>query len=87
MSSIPEGVSLSTLGRAVFRVLQAYTAFPWPVLSTQCKRASVDPSTLGRDDLARIIPALASGVARFTTPLNEPLVQRDLRALLERDPG
>jgi hypothetical protein len=52
------------------------------VLSTQCKRAGIDPSALTRDQLDQLIPALAAGVARFTTPLNDPLVQRDLRALL-----
>lgn len=82
MSGVPDGIQLNELGQAVFRVLQGFTVFPWPVLSTQCKRAGIDPSALTRDQLDQLIPALAAGVARFTTPLNDPLVQRDLRALL-----
>ena len=82
MIGVPDGIQLNELGQAVFRVLQGYTVFPWPVLSTQCKRAGVDPSTLTHDQLDQLIPALAASVARFTTPLNDPLVQRDLQALL-----
>lgn len=82
MSELPAGVQLNPLGILVFRVLQSYTVFPWPVLSTQCKRLGIEPSTMTAAQLTALVPALAAGVARFTTPLNEPLVRQDLEALL-----
>lgn len=78
----PPGVSLVPLSREVFQVLARHTAFPWPVLSTQCKRQGVDPGALTAADLRGLIPHLASGVARFTSPDRGEQVRVELLALL-----
>ena len=59
---LPAHVRLTPLAEQVFAVLERYTAFPWPVLSTQCKRANVDPAALGPDGLRQFIPLLEAGV-------------------------
>jgi hypothetical protein len=81
LTGVPVGVVLSPLAREVFRVLQGHTAFPWPVLSTQCKRHNLDLATFSPADLILVIPHLASGVGRFTSPAHEAAVRRDLQAL------
>lgn len=81
LNGVPPDVQLNELARAVFEVMQRYTAFPWPIFSTQCKRAGVEPGTLTPAELTKIIPALGAGVARFTTPAQEALVRRELQKL------
>lgn len=64
----PAGVELGALSQRVFEILAEFTAFPWPVLHAQAVRVGVDARNLMRDDLVRLGPKLAEGVARFTTP-------------------
>ena len=80
-SALPPGVSLSHLSEQVFEVLARYTTFPWPVLSTQCKRLGLDPAFLTSADLRRLIPLLTAGVARFTSPLKGEQARRELENL------
>ena len=72
--------------RSVFEILSRYTAFPWPVLSAQCKRVDCNPETLGLGELRGLITALSSSVGRFTSPEKEQAVRGELEALLLR-PG
>jgi hypothetical protein len=78
---LPEGVELNELARAVFVVIAQYTAFPWPVLSTQSKRLGVDLATLTRAQLAQMVPLIAASVGRFTSPATQEAVRRDLAKL------
>jgi hypothetical protein len=82
LTGVPEGVTLSPLARDVFLVLQEHTAFPWPVLSAQCKRLGFDVATLSPPDLVAVLPLLAVGVGRFTSPAHEAAVRAGLQALL-----
>lgn len=84
MNGVPANVALNPLAAAVFEVLEQYTVFPWPVLSTQCKRLALDPANLSVADLERLAPLLAQGVARFTTPAHESAVKSKLAALVAR---
>lgn len=65
---------LSPLSRQVFEVVARYTAFTWPILTAQCRRAGLDPMQLDKDGLLRIIPFIAEGVGAFTTPEKASLV-------------
>ncbi len=76
----PRGVELNPLSQHVFGLLREFTAFPWPLLHTQAKRAGCDPANLGRPALKRIIEPLARGVARF----NSPEAGREVQLALER---
>ncbi len=76
----PEG--LGPLARSVFDVIARYTAFPWPILSAQCKRAGVDAMNLDGEGLAKIIPLVAQGVGLFTTPEKATLVRAELTRLV-----
>lgn len=80
-SKLPSGVALGPLSRAVFEVLAGYTAFPWPVLSAQCKRVGRAAEDISAADLRVLIPALATSVGRFTSPEKESAVRRELLAL------
>ena len=82
-SKIPAGVSLSPLAHEVFKVLERYTAFPWPILAAQCKRAGTTPTALTENSLLTLIPLLAAGVGRFTSPEKEAAVQRDLLTMAQ----
>lgn len=82
LTGLPDGVTLNALSREVYLVLQKYTVFPWPVLSTQCKRLAIDPVNITIDDLGRLITPLAVGVARFTSPAHETTVRNKLTAVL-----
>ena len=82
-SKIPAGVSLSPLATEVFKVLERYTAFPWPILAAQCKRAGTTPIALTEDSLLSLIPLLAAGVGRFTSPEKEAAVQRELLVMAQ----
>ncbi len=83
-NKLPAGVSLGPLSRAVFDVLARYTAFPWPVLSAQCKRAGCVAETLSLPELRGLIPALGASVGRFTSPEKEQAVCRELETLAAR---
>lgn len=76
----PKGVELGPLSLRVFEALSQFTAFPWPLLETQAKRAGCDPANLGRAGLERLIEPLARGVARF----NSPAAGREAQLALER---
>lgn len=75
----PEG--MGALSRSVFDVLARYTAFPWPILSAQCKRAGIDPMNLDGRGVAKIIPLVAEGVRLFTSPEKATLVTGELTRL------
>lgn len=78
----PEGVELNELSKRVFDALCLYTSFPWPILRAQCNRHGVDPANLDEAGLWRVIPDIASGVARFTSPDKGDLCRRQLEELL-----
>lgn len=80
-SNKPDG--LSSFSREVFDVVAKHTAFPWPIMSAQCRRASVDPMNLDREGLAKAADFIAEGVGYFTSPEKAMLVRREL-ALLAR---
>ncbi len=82
MNRPPEGTKLSDVAQQVFDILRKYTGFPWPVLAAQCKRIGVSPDTLGRAALPTLIPHLAAGVGRFTSPEKEAAVRKELGQLL-----
>jgi hypothetical protein len=82
LTGVPEGVVLSPVAREVYLVLQQHTAFPWPVLLTQCKRLGFDVAQLTSSDLTVVLPLLAAGVGRFTSPAHESAVRAGLQALL-----
>jgi len=82
LKQLPGGVTLGPLSSRVFEVLARYTAFPWPVLMAQAKRAGHDPTQLTPVSLRQIIPLLSSGVARFTSPQKGEAARQELEALL-----
>lgn len=71
---------LSEFANRVFDVLAEHTAFPWPVLKTQCERSGVDPRELMPSQLDRVLDDLVKAVARFTSPEVGEEVRRQLRA-------
>ena len=46
---------LNELSGKVFDILAAHTAFPWPILETQAKRAKLDPLNLNRTELEELL--------------------------------
>ncbi|MEM6295856.1 MAG: hypothetical protein AAGA54_31580 [Myxococcota bacterium] len=81
---LPEGVELSPVAEAAFKVLAQHTAFPWPVLKTQAKRLGFDAASLSVEQLGEMIELLAVGVERFTSPEAGEQVRTALRALTQR---
>lgn len=81
LTGLPEGVALNALSERVYRAMQEHTAFPWAVLSAQCKRLNVDPTALSRESLEKLAPLLAAGVGRFTSPAAQSAVLRTLQSL------
>jgi hypothetical protein len=77
----PEGLSI--FSKEVFDVVARYTAFPWPIISAQCRRANVDPVNLDGEGLRKVLDFIAEGVGYFTSPEKAMLVRREL-ALLAR---
>jgi hypothetical protein len=75
-ASAPEG--LSPFSRQVFEVVVKYTVFAWPILTAQCRRASVDAMRLDKESLLKVIPFIADGVGAFTSPEKAALVATDL---------
>ena len=82
MIKAPEGIKLSDVAQKVFDILRKYTGFPWPVLAAQCKRVGAEPETLGKASLPTLVPYLAGGVGRFTSPEKEAAVRKELEQLL-----
>jgi len=78
-AKIPPGTFLSPVAQAVFKVLERYTSFPWPVLAAQCKRVGTAPEFLDGGALPALIPLLAAGVGRFTSPEKENAVRKELQ--------
>jgi len=60
-SSKPE--TLAPFSLQVFDTLARYTAFPWPVMLAQCKRANLDPAALTPQDLAKVLDLSPRGLA------------------------
>lgn len=81
---LPPGIQLGPVAHSIFEILARYTAFPWPVLSAQCKRAACAPESLSLGELRVLIPLLAASVGRFTSPEKEQAVRRELEALALR---
>jgi hypothetical protein len=82
LKNLPPGIVLGGLSASVFAILERHTAFPWPVLVAQCKRLGLDPIDISKADLERLVPHLATGVERFTSPQNGAAVRRELDALV-----
>ncbi len=82
-SSRPD--NLSPFAREVFDALAKYTAFPWPVMMAQCRRANVDPVSVSPRDLDAVCDFMAEAVGRFTSPEKAAAVRDDLRALSARE--
>ncbi len=82
MNKPPEGEELSEVALRVFEILRKYTGFPWPVLAAQCKRVGLTPETLTVAVLPTLIPYLAAGVGRCTSPEKEVAVRKELILLL-----
>ena len=86
LSRPPSNVTLGELSHAVWTLLAEFTAFPWPVLKTQAARQGVDPADLTVEELRELVPRLAMGVARFTSPQIGEQVERRLEELLREWP-
>jgi hypothetical protein len=82
LARAPEGVTFNALSARVFETLARYTAFPWPILMTQAKRCGANPAALDPQVFDELVPHLAAGVARYTTPDKGVAVQRELLALV-----
>lgn len=78
-ATAPEG--MSPFSRAVFDAVAKYTAFPWPILTAQCKRGGLDPMNLEAAGLTKLIPLVAQGVGLFTSPEKATLVAAELARL------
>lgn len=79
---LPPGVTLNALSGKVYDVLAQFTAFPWPIMLTQCKRVGADPARLTREDLTRALPLIVTGVGRFTDPDKAASTEQELTRLL-----
>jgi hypothetical protein len=80
----PEGVELNALSTRVFAILSKYTAFPWPILMTQAKRCGVDAARLTHADLHELVPHLAAGVERYTSPEKGAATRAELTLMAAR---
>jgi hypothetical protein len=79
---LPADVTLSPVAQTVLEVMSRYTVFPWPVLLAQCRRVGADPAALTAAEARPLVPFLAEGVARFTSPLKGEQVKAELLAAL-----
>jgi hypothetical protein len=77
---------LTPFAEKVFDVLGRYTAFPWPIMLAQCKRANVDPAMLRASDLPKVLDFIVEAVERFTSPEKARAVRTELQQLAERAP-
>ncbi|AKF10961.1 hypothetical protein [Sandaracinus amylolyticus] len=80
--TLPQGVQLGKISREVFDALARFTSFPWPVMQAQCRREELDPTALTKSDVERLLPHLATAVARFTSPEKGEQVAEALRAIV-----
>jgi hypothetical protein len=81
---IPSGARLSPLAEKVFVRLEKVTAFPWPVLHSQCVRCKLEPESLDVRGLRTLVPFLVASVARFTSSAKGESLKLELEALLEK---
>ena len=80
----PSGVKLSGLAEQVFAELAKVTAFPWPVLQSQCRRCDLDPAVLDVRGLRALLPHLVTSVSRFTSEGKAEMLRRELEALVAK---
>lgn len=59
---------LSDLSRQVYAIVAQHTAFPWPLLTTRCRRLGVDAASLTAADIRTVTQPLALAVAQVSTP-------------------
>jgi hypothetical protein len=78
--------NLAPFALQVYEVLAKHTAFPWPVMMAQCRRANVEPTNLNADDLEKVVEFMAEAVARFTSPEKGMAVRTELRLLAKHRP-
>ncbi len=79
--------ALCPLSTSVYGVLERYTAFPWPVMKSQCRRRGLDPHNLTATTLGSVLQDLALAVGRFNTMSAGLSVRRELVALLRAETG
>lgn len=77
--------ALGPLAISVYEVLERYTAFPWPVLKSQCRKNGVDPTQLTPATLGAVIQDLALAVGRFNSMTSGLAVRRELVSLLRAE--
>jgi hypothetical protein len=82
--SIPESPRLQPLSQRVYTILARHTAFPWPLMQSQCRRQGVDPERLSSVSLGFVLQGLAMGVARVTDAQSGMRVRRELVELLRQ---
>lgn len=70
------------LSLRVHQVLAQYTAFPWPIMRSQCRRHGIDAQALTPATLGFVLRDLALGVARFRDSQAGVAAHRDLVVLL-----
>ncbi len=70
--------ALGPLSQDVYKVMARHTAFPWPIIKTQCRRNGVDPRGLTPTTLGFVIQSLALGISRFTDAQTAMRVRREL---------
>jgi hypothetical protein len=78
-SSRPE--NLTPFASQVYDTLAKYTAFPWPIMMAQCRRAGLNPVTLTPGELEAVVEFMAEAVARFTSPDKGAAVLAEMRSL------
>lgn len=84
LNKLPPDVTLAALSTDVFLILERFTAFPWPVMLSQCRRLGVDPERIPPDRLNELIPLLSTGVSRFTSPSKGREAEKALRLLTRK---
>jgi eukaryotic-like serine/threonine-protein kinase len=78
--SAPQDNAVTALTVAV---LGKHLAMPLAILRAQCDRHGLDVARLTADDVARLAPALAEAVSRFTSPGTREALEAELRALVD----
>jgi hypothetical protein len=82
VARMPAGVALGPVSERVFEILARYTVFPWPVLMAQAQRLGLSPANVQMTDLPELVPLLAAGVERFTSPEKARAARQELESLL-----
>lgn len=75
--------ALSDLARQVVEILEDHTALAWTILESHCERAGLVPDALDLADLEGLMPGLAKGVARFSSPEKGEDVTIRIQALID----